>query len=111
MVRHHADKLCLSGFESAEQEELSWDWVALDEGHVVKNPKTDLTKKLRSLPCAHRLVISGTPIQNNLQELHTLVDFVNEDLLGDRQTFRHEFERPILISQDKNATHLMIFGT
>ena len=104
MVRHHADKLCLSGFESAEQEELSWDWVALDEGHVVKNPKTDLTKKLRSLPCAHRLVISGTPIQNNLQELHTLVDFVNEDLLGDRQTFRHEFERPILISQDKNAT-------
>jgi SNF2 family DNA or RNA helicase len=104
MVRHHADKLCLLGFESADQEELSWDWVALDEGHVVKNPKTDLTKKLRSLPCAHRLVISGTPIQNNLQELHTLVDFANEDLLGDRQTFRHEFERPILISQDKNAT-------
>lgn len=104
MVRHHAEKLGLTSFESADQETLEWDWVALDEGHVVKNPKTDLTKKLRSLPCAHRLVISGTPIQNNLQELHTLVDFANEGLLGDRQTFRFDYERPILISQDKNAT-------
>ena len=45
------------------------------QGHMIKNPKTQLSQALHSLPARHRLVISGTPIQNNLLELHALCAF------------------------------------
>ena len=45
------------------------------QGHIIKNPKTQLNQALHSLPACHRLVISGTPIQNNLGELHALMTF------------------------------------
>ena len=44
-----------------------WDYVILDEGHIIKNPSTQRAKSLLEIPCVHRIVISGTPIQNNLK--------------------------------------------
>ena len=44
---------------------LLWDWIVCDEGHKLKNPAAQLPMKIRTLPSSHRLVITGTPIQNN----------------------------------------------
>jgi hypothetical protein len=50
-----------------EEEEIIWNYVILDEGHVIKNNKTQRAQSLFEIPCVHRIVISGTPIQNNLK--------------------------------------------
>jgi hypothetical protein len=49
--------------------------VAAAQGHKIKNPRMQLRKHLDSIPARIRVIISGTPIQNNLQEMHTLFDF------------------------------------
>ena len=53
----------------------------------VKNPKMKLVQQLLKIPAHIRLIISGTPIQNNLAELRNLMDFCCEGLLGDARTF------------------------
>jgi SNF2 family DNA or RNA helicase len=44
-----------------------WNYIILDEGHLIKNNKTQRAQSLYEIPCAHRIVISGAPIQNNLK--------------------------------------------
>ena len=56
------------------------------------------------LKCKKRIILSGTPIQNDLLEYFSLVHFVNEGILGTAQEFRKNFELPILKSRDSNAT-------
>ena len=46
-----------------------WDWVILDEGHKVRNHTTKVAKEMRRLKVARRLILTGTPIQNNLREM------------------------------------------
>jgi SNF2 family DNA or RNA helicase len=59
---------------------------------------------LESLSCDARLLITATPIQNNLSDLYTLVNFVCPGVLGDLATFRRDYERPISASSNCNAT-------
>ena len=54
----------------------SWDMVVLDEGQRIRNPQSKTTKELKRLRTPHRVLLSGTPIQNNLIELWSLYDFV-----------------------------------
>ncbi|XP_024362916.1 SNF2 domain-containing protein ENL1 isoform X1 [Physcomitrium patens] len=92
------------GFGDASDDIITWDYIILDEGHLVKNPNTQRAKSLRAIPAAHRIVISGTPIQNHLQEMWALFDFCCPNLLGDRKEFREKYERQILAGTDKNAS-------
>jgi TATA-binding protein-associated factor len=55
---------------------INWNYCILDEGHVIKNGKTKLTKAIKTLKCMKRLILSGTPIQNNVLELWSLFDFL-----------------------------------
>ncbi|KXG27450.2 protein CHROMATIN REMODELING 24 isoform X2 [Sorghum bicolor] len=87
-----------------EEEGTLWNYIILDEGHLIKNNKTQRAQSLYEIPCAHRIVISGTPIQNNLKEMWTLFNFCCPDVLGDKQQFKIRFETPILRGNDKNAT-------
>ncbi|CAG9465715.1 unnamed protein product [Pedinophyceae sp. YPF-701] len=81
-----------------------WDVIALDEGHKIKNAKMQLAQKVRGVPARMRVVISGTPIQNNLLEMWALFDFVYEGLLGDAKWFRDTYERPISRGAARDAT-------
>jgi DNA excision repair protein ERCC-6 len=56
--------------------QVPWASVCLDEGQKVRNPEAETTAVAKMLPCEHRLLLSGTPIQNNLKELWSLFDFV-----------------------------------
>ncbi|CAI0428080.1 unnamed protein product [Linum tenue] len=81
-----------------------WDYMILDEGHLIKNPSTQRAKSLLEIPSAQRIVISGTPIQNNLKELWALFHFCCPDLLGDKKWFKEKYEDAILRGNDKNAS-------
>jgi SNF2 family DNA or RNA helicase len=69
--------------------------LVLDEAHHVKNPKAAVTASVGTLPARHRLCLTGTPLQNNLDELWSLFNFLSPNLLGDRATFRTTFRSPI----------------
>lgn len=80
-----------------------WLYCILDEGHVIKNAKTKLTKAVKSVQAVHRLILSGTPIQNNVLELWSLFDFLMPGFLGTESSFNERFGKPILANRDGKA--------
>lgn len=85
-------------------EEMPWDYVILDEGHIMRNLKTQRAQSLFQIRSAHRIVITGTPYQNNLMEMWALFYFCCPDILGDKDEFKVRYEKPLLCGNDKNAT-------
>ncbi|XBW34867.1 hypothetical protein QEN19_000434 [Hanseniaspora menglaensis] len=75
-----------------------------DEGHRLKNEESLTFKALNSINCNRRVILSGTPIQNDLSEYFALLNFSNPGLLGSRADFRKNFESPILLGRDADAT-------
>ena len=82
----------------------NWDFIVLDEGHKIKNPSIKLTTAVKRIPGKFRLLLSGTPIQNNLHEMWSLFDYVCPGLLGTSRTFKGEFENPINLGCHKKAS-------
>ncbi|XP_065206772.1 DNA repair and recombination protein RAD54-like [Planococcus citri] len=78
--------------------------VLCDEGHRLKNCENQTYQALSSLPTKRRVLLSGTPIQNDLLEYFSLVHFVNQGILGTAAEFRKHYENPILKGQDSCAT-------
>lgn len=87
----------------ANLEPLSWHYCILDEGHIIKNAKTKLTKAVKCIRANHRLILSGTPIQNNVLELWSLFDFLMPGFLGTESSFNERFSKPILSNRDGKA--------
>ncbi|KAL1204052.1 Protein CHROMATIN REMODELING 24 [Cardamine amara subsp. amara] len=87
-----------------DEDGIKWDYMILDEGHLIKNPNTQRAKSLLEIPSFHRIIISGTPIQNNLKELWALFNFSCPGLLGDKNWFKQNYEHYIIRGTDKNAT-------
>lgn len=86
-------------------QEFVWDYVILDEAHKIKTSSTKSAICARAIPASNRLLLTGTPIQNNLQELWSLFDFACQgSLLGTLKTFKMEYENPITRAREKDAT-------
>jgi TATA-binding protein-associated factor len=84
--------------------EIHWNYCVLDEGHIIKNTKTKITKAIKLLKANHRLILSGTPIQNNVLELWSLFDFLMPGFLGTERQFNERYGRPILLSRDAKSS-------
>ncbi|MGM0654279.1 MAG: DEAD/DEAH box helicase [Thermodesulfobacteriota bacterium] len=65
----------------------SWHCLILDEAQAIKNPATQQTRAVKTLPAAHRIVMTGTPVENRLSDLWSLFDFLNPGLLGNKTEF------------------------
>ncbi|GAB0195306.1 DNA excision repair protein ERCC-6-like [Grus japonensis] len=90
---------------SSHEQEFVWDYVILDEAHKIKCPSNKTTKCVYAIPAKHRLLLTGTPVQNNLREMWSLFDFACQgSLLGTAKTFRMEYENPITRAREKDAT-------
>ncbi|KAK2796273.1 hypothetical protein FQN51_009484 [Onygenales sp. PD_10] len=87
---------------------VDWGVAILDEGHKIRNPDTSITIHCKELRTAHRLILSGTPMQNNLTELWSLFDFVFPMRLGTLVDFRNQFEFPIRQGGYANASNLQV---
>jgi len=83
-----------------EMRKLAWHLVVLDEAQVIKSPDAKATKAVCQLDTRHRLCLSGTPIENNLQELWSEFAFLMPGLLGDRKQFTKRFRTPIEKNND-----------
>lgn len=85
-----------------------WDYIIADEGHSLKNPSTDQHKAIARIsrsPQTHRLLLTGTPIQNNMKELWALFDWATAGrLFGAQKRFLNQFAIPIEEGRMKNAS-------
>ncbi|MGW6729358.1 DEAD/DEAH box helicase [Nocardia sp. NPDC055029] len=83
--------------------EQQWERIVLDEAQHIKNAATRQSRAARALPARHRLALTGTPVENRLEELRALFDFAMPKLLGSPQSFRAKFAVPIERERDQQA--------
>jgi TATA-binding protein-associated factor len=80
--------------------QVHWHYCILDEGHIIKSGKTKTTQAVKQIRAHHRLLLSGTPIQNNVLELWSLFDFLMPGFLGTERAFNERFGKPISNTRD-----------
>lgn len=106
-IKHH--NLVIASYDIVRKDidffqSINWNYCVLDEGHIIKNGKTKCSKAIKLLLANHRLILSGTPIQNNVLELWSLFDFLMPGFLGSEKQFQVRFSRPILASRDPKSS-------
>lgn len=89
--------------DTATLQEISWQGVVLDEAQNIKNPSAKQSKAARELKAGFRISLTGTPIENRLSELWSILDFLNPGYLGDRQFFQRRFAMPIEKFGDRDS--------
>lgn len=82
-------------------EQFYFHYIILDESQSIKNPSSQVARAVKSLKASHRLVLTGTPIENSLTELWSQLSFTNPGLLGGYKYFTEEFVIPIEKHKDE----------
>ena len=83
---------------------IIWDALVLDEAQNIKNPVTKAAQAARALPARWRVALTGTPVENRLDELWSIFQFINPGYLGSAERFRKRFALPIERTADAEAT-------
>lgn len=91
-----------------ELQSVEWEYAVLDEGHKIRNPNAEITITCKQLYTRNRIILSGTPVQNNLTELWSLFDFISPMRLGNLMEFREQFEIPIKQGGYANASNFQV---
>ncbi len=86
---------------------VAWRRVALDEAQNIKNSATRQAHAARSLPAGQRVALTGTPVENRLTELWSIMEFLNPGLLGSERAFRENFAIPIEREGDEDKADLL----
>ena len=84
--------------------EVGWQRVVLDEAQAIKNSATRSSKAVRSLPSEHRVALTGTPVENRLSEMRSILDFCNPGVLGTASFFRNHFAKAIERNNDEEMS-------
>lgn len=77
--------------EKGKLKKIEWRYLIIDEAHRIKNENSSLSRAVREMNTEHRLLITGTPLQNNLRELWALLNFLMPDIFGDAEQFDEWF--------------------
>ena len=94
----------VAGRDFSELGEQNWDRVVLDEAQAIKNSTTRASRAVRSLPSRHRIALTGTPVENRLSEMRSILDFCNPGVLGSTSFFRNHFAKAIEREHDEQMT-------
>jgi SNF2 family DNA or RNA helicase len=87
--------------------EFDWGRVVCDEAQAIKNSGTRQAQAVRAIPARTRLALTGTPVENHLAELWSIMDFCNPGMLGPAKRFRKRFQEPIEVRQDELAAEAL----
>lgn len=98
--------LLVNDLERWQQQPLSW--LVLDEAQWIKNPGTRASQAVRQIAAEHRLALTGTPVENHLGELWSIMDFLNPQCLGSERNFRRYFRDPIEEQGDASRLQLLL---
>ncbi len=82
---------------------VEWDRIVCDEAQNIKNSATLQARAIRSLPAASKIALTGTPVENHLSELWSIMEFANPGLLGPAERFRNSYAIPIERHGDDDA--------
>ena len=107
IVSYETQRLYQQIFQAKTAPCNSCDLLICDEAHKLKNADSGLTVSLDKLPAKKRILLSGTPMQNELTEFYNMVNFCNPLVLGTKEEFRKKYERPILKAREPDATEKM----
>jgi SNF2 family DNA or RNA helicase len=97
-ARAHDIVITTYGLAHRELDDLrrvAWHRIAMDEAQKIKNPNANQTLALKAIPSLHRVAMTGTPLENHLIELWSIMDALNPGLLGTASSFRTRFATPI----------------
>uniref|UniRef100_A0A8C9TM01 Excision repair cross-complementation group 6-like 2 n=1 Tax=Scleropages formosus TaxID=113540 RepID=A0A8C9TM01_SCLFO len=92
-------RLCMDQFNS-----INWSAIIVDEVHRLKNPNSQITQAMKEMKCKVRIGLTGTILQNNLEELWCVMDWANPGCLGSLECFRNRFAEPIERGQRRSTT-------
>src|SRR4029077_15436447 len=81
-------------------DKLAFRTIVLDEAQQIKNPQAKISQVIKGINAEQRLALTGTPIENSVLDLWSIVDFVMPGLLGNESHFRSVFETPIMRDGD-----------
>ncbi|XP_064461046.1 DNA repair and recombination protein RAD54B-like isoform X2 [Ornithodoros turicata] len=95
-------EMCVRCAESLSN--VTFDLLVCDEAHRLKNANIKTTACLQTLGIDKRILLTGTPVQNDLQEFYALIDFCNPGILGTPSSFRRVYQEPILQSKLPTAS-------
>ena len=85
---------------------VEWDMAVLDEAQAIKNPDSQAAHAARRIVADRRVALSGTPVENRLEELWSISEFINPGLLGTRSEFSETFSKPIASGDARALTRL-----
>ncbi|XP_060973663.1 TATA-binding protein-associated factor BTAF1 isoform X1 [Cannabis sativa] len=110
-LRDHFDKhnVIITSYDVIRKDidhlgKLLWNYCILDEGHIIKNAKSKITNAVKQLKAQHRLILSGTPIQNNVMDLWSLFDFLMPGFLGTERQFQATYGKPLVAARDPKCS-------
>lgn len=90
----------------AALKERDWTYIILDEAQAIKNPSSQTARAATKVPAQHRLCLTGTPIENRLEELWSIFRFLMPGLLGSLESFRERFVKPVESGSQKARVDL-----
>lgn len=82
---------------------IHWHYIIIDEGHRIKNASCKLNADLKFYQSSHRLLLTGTPLQNNLEELWALLNFLLPNIFNSSEDFSQWFNKPFESTGDNSA--------
>jgi SNF2 family DNA or RNA helicase len=123
MVHHGSDRMTGGSFHKAAKnraivissygllrrdikylQRVNWRAVILDEAQRIKNPETKQARAARSLQAEYRLALTGTPVENNVGDLWSIMEFLNPGFLGTQSEFKRNFFIPIQARRDRQTS-------
>ncbi|MEV0454000.1 DEAD/DEAH box helicase [Catellatospora methionotrophica] len=89
--------------DQRELAEVGWRRIVVDEAQAIKNAAAKQSRAIRALPAPRRIALTGTPVENRLADLHSIMEFASPGLLGSAETFKRRFSVPIERDGDEQA--------
>ncbi len=91
--------------DAPKLKKMNWHTLIIDEAQNIKNQNTEQTKAIKSIGAKNFIAMSGTPVENRLSELWSIMDYSNRGLLGSLKEFSETFGNPIQLENDINAAN------